>query len=55
MAVTEAVVSEVAEVSVGETVEATEVVVVVEEDSEGATKWEEGWWKLSVFYIFNIS
>lgn len=29
-------------VSAGETVEATEVVVVAAEDSEGATKWVEG-------------
>lgn len=53
MAVTEAVASEVVEVSVGETVEETvvetvEAMEVVEEDSEGATKWEEGWLKLLV-------
>lgn len=41
MAATEAAASVVVEVSVGAIVEAMEE--VVEEDSEGATKWVEGW------------
>lgn len=40
MAATEAAASVVVEVSVGAIVEAMEEVV---EDSEGATKWVEGW------------
>lgn len=59
MAVTEAVASEVVEVSVGETVEETvvetvEAMEVVEEDSEGATKWEEGWLKLFFLHTYNF-
>ncbi len=44
MAAREAVASEGVEASVGETVEAMEE-EVAEEDSEGATKWMEGWLK----------
>lgn len=46
-AVTEAVASEVVEVSVGETAEAMEEVA---EDLEAVTKWEEGW--LKPFFLF---
>lgn len=53
MVVTEVVASEdVEEVSVGETVAATEVVAAAE-DSEVATKWEDGRLK-PYFYLFAL-
>ena len=49
MVATEAVASEVVEVSAGEIVEAMEEV----EDLEAATKWEEGWYLLMWYFLYD--